>query len=181
MEEVQAYEAVNYPSMHYDASKISGNPIKQKDEVTNVKFGTRPALLEVNPQPERVPRPADMTRQIPRRNSNVPIDYGAPFRVASIKQNSMTVPLRTPAVIRGVNALSNQHAGVIRPKAEFFAKQKTVNGLKDSMNYDPLDYIQRDMSRIQKASATDTVEMQSDELSSSVRRTRTRKPVGKVF
>jgi hypothetical protein len=180
-QEIAAYQKANYPSMHYDGSLVppETNPIKSKEDVTNVKIGTRPALLAVEPQPERVARPADMTRQIPRRNSNVPLNYESPMRVASIKHNVQHVPLRTPAIVRGVNALSNSQAGVIRQEAEFFGKQKTISAVRDSLNHDPLDYYKRDMMRMQKAEASDSVEMQSDVLSSSVRRTRTRKPIAK--
>ena len=180
-DELNAYAKINYPSAHYDGSKDhpAVDPIKDKMGVTNVLFGKRPALLSVEPSPERVSRPADMTRQIPRRNVNVQQNYGSPFKVAGIKQNNNHVPLRVPAVIRGVNALSNQQAGVIRSDAEFFAKQQSVVGLTDKLNEDKLDYYKRDMMRYQKAVATDTVEMQSDPLSSSVRRTRTRKPASK--
>lgn len=164
---------------HYDPSLVPKEvePIKTKDEVTNVQFGRQPTALTIAPNPEEVPRPRDMTRQIPRRNDTGIIGLGKPFSVASIKHNTQHVPLRAPKVVHGLNSLANAQAGVIVADAEFFGKQQNVPGLKDTLNEDPLDYIKRDMTRVDKATAEDKVEFKSGLHNTAVRRTRTRKPV----
>ena len=168
---------------HYDPKlNYQGlEPIKTKAEVTNVQFGRQPTALVVDPNPEEVPKPRDMTRQIPRRNETGVQGLGKPFSVASIKHNTQHVPLRAPKVVHGVNSLANAQAGVITGDAEFFGKQQSVPGLKDTLNEDPLDYIKRDMTRVDKANAEDKVEFKSGLHNTAVRRTRTRKPTKMAY
>ena len=163
---------------HYDAKMNPPglDPVKSKSEVTNVSVGREVKLLHVKQNVEPVPKPVDMTRQVPRYNETGVYNLGKPFRVAKLTQNNQHVPLRKPAVVHGVNALANSQAGVITGTAEFFGKQSQVKGLKDTLNEDPLDYITRDMTRIEKATATDVVDIRSGLHNTAVRRTRARKP-----
>ena len=52
---------------------------------------------------------------------------------------------------------------------------------KDSLNYDPLDQISKDMLRINKADATEKITVKGGLHNTSVTRSRTRKPSGKTY
>ncbi len=165
-------------SLHYDASikHPTSIPIKEKAEVTNLQFGRQPTALTIDFNAEEVPKPTDMTRQIPRYNETGVVGLGKPNSVAAIKHNVQHVPLRAPKVVHGLNSLRNPQAGIIVEGAEFFGKQEKVPGLRDTLNEDRLDYINRDMMRVDKASATDKLEFKSGLHNTAVRRTRTRMP-----
>lgn len=164
--------------IRYDGS---ANPawlktIKNKREVSNINYGRSINTLTVDPASEPVTQPRDMTRQIPRSNGGTPIGLNDPMRVARIQHNVQHVPLRAPEIIHGLNALGNSKAAVYTGTAEFFGKQQSVPGLRDTLNEDKLDSLKKDMTRINKADATDAVEIKGGLHNTSVTRTRTRKP-----
>lgn len=171
------------PAQHYDPALNPDylRPIQPKNKVTNIKHGRTLTTMIVDDSEEPVPRPTDMTRQIPRKNKGTPHDLGGHMRVAKIAHNVNHVPRREPVVVHGLNSLANSHANVITKDAEFFGEQRSVPGLKDSLNYDPLDQISKDMLRINKADATEKITVKGGLHNTSVTRSRTRKPSGKTY
>lgn len=168
----------------YDTTKqFEGiKPLKNQMEVTNVQFGRSIPTLRVEAPEEPVGYPKDMTRQIPRYNVGA-LSYSTnePLKVARISQHTTHVPRRAPTVIHGVNSLNNSQANVIRGEAEFFGVQQGVKALKDTLNYDPLDQIKKDMLRISKADATDEITAKSGLHNTEVRRSRVRKRAGQIY
>jgi len=169
--------------LHYDGSLNPSylKPLKKKSEVTNIQYGRTLPTFTVEPQEESVEKPKDMTRQIPRFNVGTPMDYDSQFRVATIKTNTNHVPRRKPVVIHGVNSLANSQAGIVQGEAEFFGDQQGVKALRDTLNYDPMDQIQKDMLRISKADAVDEVTAKGGLHNTHVKRTRTRRRAGKLY
>lgn len=169
--------SVSKAATHFDESLSKGASLKPKGEVTNIQFGRNIPTLDVLQTDETVPKPPDMTRQIPRMNKGTIIGLGDPMNVAAIKHNVQHVPRRKPVVVHGLNSLANAQAAVYTGTAEFFGDQSSVPGLRDSLNFDSHDNLKRDMLRVSKASATDEIEAKGGLHETFVRRTRTRKPV----
>ena len=181
--EAEMDKAGSLRAIHYDAGLNPDyiQPLKNKQEVTNTNFGRSIETLSVVASDEPVAKPTDMTRQIPRFNLGTQMGYNDPMRVAAIEHNVNHVPRRKPAVIHGVNSLSNSKAAVITGEAEFFGTQQGVVGLRDTLNYDPLDQLKKDMLRINKADAVDEITAKSGLHNTNVSRSRTRKRAGKIY
>lgn len=178
-----AMEKAVFLDMHYNENmKAPGiTNLKNKADVTNLHFGRGLNTMKVDAPEEPVSRPEDMTRQIPRYNCGTQMGYNDPMKVASIQQHNQHVPRRAPTVIHGVNSLKNSQANVIRGEAEFFGTQQGVKALKDTLNYDPLDKINKDMMRVNKTQAVDEITAKAGLHNTEVRRSRTRKRVGQIY
>jgi hypothetical protein len=178
-----AMQNASAASGHYDSVKgYQGiTPLKKHEDVTNVQFGRNLTTLQVEAPQEAVPPPKDMTRQIPRYNVGTQMGYNDPFKVAMIGQQTAYVPRRAPVVVHGVNSLSNSQANVIKGDAEFFGDQQSVKALKDTLNYDPLDSLKKDMLRVSKADAVDEIQAKSGLHNTKVVRSRTRKRAGQIY
>lgn len=178
MQEAGAIRDVHYNmNIHHESAK----PLKNKLDVTNVEYGRNLPAMKVVALEEPVEQPTDMTRQIPRYNVGTPMDYTSPFNVAKISHNVPHVPNRKPVVIHGVNSLRNSQASVITGEAEFHGAQQGVKALRDTLNYDPIDQIKKDMLRVNKASAVDEVASTPGLHNTKVVRTRTRKRSGQMY
>lgn len=177
---VNAYAKVRLESnLGYNAAAMPSeiNVLKNKKEVSNINFG-RPYIrppLTVDPLVEPVSKPNDMTRQIPRRNNTGVMNLNSHMEPARVQHAVNHVPRRKPAVVHGVNALTNKHFGIVQNEAEFFATQQGVKAVKDTLNEDRLYDLHNKMTRLQQAIATDEVEYQGGLHNTAVRRTRTRK------
>lgn len=181
--ERQMREASKIRDVHYNLNikHPDSTPLKNKLDVSNIQFGRAITTMEVVAPEEPVEAPKDMTRQIPRYNGGTQMGYTAPFKVAGIAHNVPHVPRRAPEVVHGVNSLRNSQANVIVKDAEFFGAQQSVKAVKDHLNYDPLDKIQKDMTRIQKAEAKDEVTAKAGLHNTNVVRTRTRRRAGEIY
>ena len=150
--------------------------LKDKKTVSNVNFGRNLPTLQVAPLEETVPKPADMTRQIPRFNETGVRAIGQPMEPGSIHSAVNHVPRRKPMVVHGVNALTNSQFGIIQGEAEYFGAQQAVPAVTDRLNEDRLDALKKDMTRVQKSEVTDVVDFKGGLHDTVVRRTRTRVP-----
>jgi hypothetical protein len=180
---LESMGAASGRAIHYEPSikHPDSQPLKNKEQVTNIHVGRGLTTLSLAPSDEPVEAPKDMTRQIPRYNGGTQMGYTAPFKVAGISHNVPYVPRRVPEVVHGVNGLRNSQANVITKDAEFFGAQQSVKAVKDHLNYDPLDKIQKDMTRIQKAEAKDEVTAKAGLHNTNVVRTRTRRRAGDIY
>lgn len=181
--EAEMEKAGSLRAIHYDAGLNPDyiKPLKNKQEVTNTKFGRSLETLAIVASEEPVVKPTDMTRQIPRYNCGTQMGYNDPMSVAAIEHNVNHVPRRKPMVVHGVNSLRNSKAAVITGEAEFFGTQQGVVGLTETLNYDSLDQIKKDMLRINKADAMDEVTAKAGLHNTRVTRSRTRKRAGKIY
>jgi hypothetical protein len=178
-----AMQSASASSGHYNTQKsFSGiMPLKKHGDVTNHQFGRNIPVLRVEAPEEAVPPPKDMTRQIPRYNIGTQMGYNDPFKVSMISQQTAYVPRRAPVVVHGVNSLKNSQANVIKGDAEFFGDQQSVRALKDTLNYDPLDSLKKDMLRVSKADSVDEIQAKSGLHNTKVVRSRTRKRAGQIY
>ena len=122
-----------------------------------------------------------MTRQIPRYNGGTPMGLTEPFKVAGIRSNVQHVPRRAPVVVHGLNSLNNSQANVITGDAEYFGTQQSVKALRDSLNFDPLDNLKKDMLRVNKADAKDEITAKSGLHNTFVKRSRVRQRAGQIY
>lgn len=178
---MQKASSVRAPHFNQGMKDPNTTDLKNKMDVTNVKYGRFLETMSVVALEEPVEQPKDMTRQIPRFNVGTPIGYNDPMRVAEIRQDLQHVPNRKPVVIHGVNSLRNSTAAVITGEAEFCGTQQGVKALRDTLNYDPSDQIKKDMLRVNKANAEDKVEATPGLHNTKVVRTRTRKRSGQLY
>ena len=152
------------------------NILKDKKTVSNVNYGRNLPTLKVQPALEPVPKPSDMTRQIPRFNETGVRALGAAMEPGQIHKAVNHVPRRKPVVVHGVNSLANSQFGILQAQAEYYGTQQGVGAVVDSLSENSLDTIKKDMTRIQKSDVTDVVDFRGGLHDTVVVRTRTRRP-----
>ena len=151
-------------------------PLKNKDDVVNINFGRSLPTYSLRPHVEPVPKPKDMTRQIPRRNETGIRAIGSAMEPGKIHHAVNHVPRRQPVVVHGLNALANNQPGIIQGATEYFGTQQSVPALTDRLNEDRLDSLKKDMTRVQLSDVSDVVDFKGGLHNTQVRRTRTRVP-----